>query len=1182
MDPRLVPTPRPKPAPAVRTGPDRPSPAEVAGLSALRSLLSRSEGEPAPAWARSIVRDLTGRAPVGARVHRGPEANRVASLLETDGATVGPHVVLGAAATESTLVHELVHVVQGPEPPDLAQPLELGPREAEAEAEARAVTAGGGVGVRGRPGNVVRRSTELTGSEYLTTHEAQLEQDLVARLKDPLLPLPLPATTPAARWPEGGSARFLGAVGEKLRVGALETTLARVLPRPPVHIVDDARVKTTQLMAPESQPKEVSVWETDHGPSDYFPTVAMALADAVYQQVVAALPRMIERYLAALRRHFDAEIECSPVDNRLPAFSLVTTHPIDTVLAEVLVTHTFLTVDTAVLLVGPVATVPSTVEDLRPVRWTHLGPEGLERWIRVIEPADPTAEEVAHALYGRTDAAHVLTVVGTLVGFASTAEMLPAVQAMLAVAPLQPVATTPLDQLMASSLGDEASLATSTSPRPGVGATEVFADLRVNLVLLVDMATLAQRFGLGRALTPAREHADALGQRLAESDAQVVVRWDGLVRDQRAVLVGATFGLSATVSQLDAMNQVQEDVGGFTMPQFARRALRDGAEGFVEAAALSHVPTLARQALIAAEERWRLLPATLAEGMLMGVVDTLHDAGRAKVHSISYDPQTVYELPVMRARLDALRQRVQVLRAQLLADPDSASAGVQVLMDDVRDLADEVQVVGVMDQMFAAWQALHDTNTFAAFLAFQSGDLRELQRESLDWFAKWSDVRVHWLAGRHDEARSAAQALAKDPAFISFLERVQAEIEDAQSKALIAQIVLMVAITLATMGIGAYVGGVVGGAMAGSRFAAIAAGGAAAVAEGVAITTLQTLLLTPPDQWSLDRVAIDLAWNIATFGALRGVASKLRAAGFMRSLQTGSRTGRFVAFGIEHSTNMVVLGGSEIGRALVEEAAGHGPPLTQEQITERLEQGVLAYILIASVGALAKSPLEAIQHRGLTRGLRINELRRLRLAMEDAAGRLQVKAMDIDVAVLRRMVRQYWEATRATTEQLLADPAALGKSGLQRAEVERLHAVAGQMAAESATFRLASRMQRVGPAHFLVARTDMPRLLALRQATGSSVREAGRDSVSGIRTYEVTSPDGTIGRFTETLGAARAGEVEGGLAPTAPEARAAREEMFDAIRVQARRSEQLTALVNARLEASETLEVRHLVVGEGQ
>lgn len=1170
MQPQPVPRPA-RPAPrADAAGTVRPTDAERAGLTAVRDLVSRSPGAPVAGG-----RSAADRLPPGGRVHRGPEADRATRLLGTTAATLGPHVVLGPGATERVLLHELAHVAQDPAPPDLTRPLRLGARGSDLEREASGGTPRSPAPAG--PTGVVRRAEDVDAVEYVERLQDQIGPDLVRRLAAEVAPLPLPLGLPV-QWLLGGSADLLRRVGEQLTsTGDLGAWLRWLLfPVSPYPAVDRARVMPLVPVASESNKEDVRFYETSVGPAEYFPAVAYALADLVRAEVARSVLRMVPRYLVVLQREMLALDRCDPDDELAPLPVLLTTRPVDALIEPDLAEHRVLSVDVGLLTSRPIDEQAAAAEDVRPVSFEPVGLAGLERWIRVLDPPDPTAEEVAVALYGHSAASHRLTVLGTLVGFSSAEDMLPEVQARIGYTPGEPAAATPLGELLSSPLADEARLAAAVRPpRPGATGADVLVGLAVVQALLYDVTALAARFGLGGRLRAVVDRASGRSTTLAEGDEGVAISWDGHVRDQQAVLGAAASGLAATVAHLDAMHDAATDYGAHALPSYARFALYETAEAYVSAADLSDVPSVALDRLASADRALHLLRATLVAGLLQGVQETLRQAALT-TSSRDSDHAGTLLVPELQWRLDELLLRLSDVRAQLLENPQAASETVAALMQDARDLADEVQVVAVLDRLEAAWDALGAANTWMVWAAFQSGDLEALQAEADTWKEKWIDVRVAWLLGEKDEARTRARELADDEGFQSFLARVQAEITDAQKKALIAELVAVVAITLVTMGVGAYVGGFVAAGMTGSQYAARAVFVSTVAAEGVTFTTLQMLLLAPPDKRSTGDWATELAWNTATFGALRSVSMKLRAAGLMRSLSTSSQTGRFVAFGIEHSANAVALGAADIARGTAESWSRGG--LTAEQVQERLEHAVVMYLVLAAVGGLARNPLQRLEVTGTRHGALFHEWNRARATL---AGLGPDSPLLSDLRALQRVFEQYAEATIRLADQLLADPAALQRSGYTEGEIRSVREQAVRLLPGAEALRIASWVREIGPDHYTVPRPLIPKVLAAHSARGASVTEVRRDPVSLMGTFEVRL-DGEAMRFTEVLGPGRPGES--GLAgePTKRQARIARSEARSADLFMARRYEQLAGLIDARFAAWKPVRTRHLIVGRGQ
>ena len=350
------------------------------------------------------------------------------------------------------------------------------------------------------------------------------------------------------------------------------------------------------------------------GAMTWAPAAGFALAGAVELSVRASLPRMAARYAAGKGTRVASE--------------LVASHPMDRVVAVALCAD-----GVVARRPGKAAAVGATpqghdvqTEGLRLVtsyEWLGSQDPTLWNWIRVQEPANATAEEIALTLWNRTDYAYGLTIIGAHVAIPKEwAREVPGVQIREHVGALEfeVFARSPAEQLAASKLGDGVALtqahrsnAEPTTQQPARSAP--IAPDRVQLIDALDSTTMildelrAQLtpWGLAYALDSGR--AFVVRQRVALPDAEPahIAAWAPVLTSQHAIVGEAATGMLKAVQLLAeaGLTPTQVSLGDRSHP--ALKVLY----GYATAAGTAQLGESARATLAQAEAEAAMLPVSL-------------------------------------------------------------------------------------------------------------------------------------------------------------------------------------------------------------------------------------------------------------------------------------------------------------------------------------------------------------------------------------------------------------------------------------------------------------------------------------------------------------------------------------------------------------------------------------------
>ncbi len=1146
-----------------------PAPSTVP--AATREALASETGQPlsdGQRWSEDVGADVT-----GARLVTGPGAERAAAAVGAKAFTVGERVFFGpghSPADAGLLRHELVHVAQqqgAPRPGGWsALPITDAGHSLEREAQSGHAVSGAAAAPA-----IMRDAEDVNDSVYLVRHAAQVLASLGAELRR----LPLATHVAHARWREAGAAAFVDALVAGLGSGqaGLEQLRACLPDSGLEHAVERGRPHRHRLMAPEGEPDKAEPIKTADGPTSWFPAVGLEVANLVHRGLDRALGRVVARYVQAraialqavwaesATRDPDAKVVVSQA-------KVIASHPIDRRIAAILCAGDYLAIETAALEKPPAGSEPGV---LRPVSLHFLSSEGHERWVRVT-PANATAEEVAAGLYGDTAFAYTLRQAGALWNFEPT-HVRAEHRSRLTEGERSGYQQQGDRSAWTGPLAEEIALEQAGPGSIGTKA-DILVDLRDTVALMDSIGELGGPLGphiADKQLASARARVDARSRQLAGEDEAAVQDWASQASQQKVLVAKAAHGVEQAVQQLSSMTRLADDRGALRLPLYVRRLILDLASAYADVARFSdHVGTA--QALLAeADQRSVNYPLDLMEYILREVQQSLADLA-AQGGDEFLDGRQV-----------ELRRRVVELRARIAADPASVGDELKALQAEIADLQEETGIVANMDSIDSAMQVLGDTNGFWATVTFQDDNLEQLESEGKTYYARWQAIYTRYKQGKTQQARDDMRALREDNRFRSYLGRVHSEVQDARVAAAIAQLGAVLAITIVTMGVGSFVAG----AAAGANWSAGAVVMAQIGAEAATFTALNTALFERDP--TVQGVAVELAYNVALFGALRGISNVARAGALGRAVEAGGVAGRVVQAG-EMSAQFLLMTVAGLAREQIARRAQGAKSLSEEETTGIIRESLAMFVITQVLGyALRRPLLQPLERAGgkLTTGIRLARERRAALVAlgESARGSRNPD----DALALLRAERSTLEAEievyRAFEEEL-----ARARTPEERAEVlrqagtsEQQVAVMGQKVAATEAHLAQMRraeillgLEPVGPNHYAAPRERVAELLRQHQQEGAQVGLAGQDPVTRARTYDVRYHDGQRLRITERADLARPG-LEGQRRPTEAEVRSLEADARRAAAIQERRAQQLAARVDAR----QFVEVDLLLAGAG-
>ncbi len=1230
--------------PAAVIARDDTGPAPVRLPDALRSALGSESGAPLPdagSWSRRLGADVS-----TARVVTGARAEAAAQSISARAFTVGDRIFFGAGqspSSDSLLRHELTHVVQQQDAPMPAvDDLRITLPDEAMEQEAH--------GAEGAPAQqaasaVIARDEIYVGTAaYIEQHGGRFGEPVVNRLGTRAELLRGRLTTAHVGWGSGGPAAVIGRLTAALTGDTVALLRRLLMPQGLEYWVDRGRIVT------RTSGDHVTV-----GTDRWIDDVCTEIVDGLIRNLGDAIDRVAERYIrarnVAQQRAWEAAGECNPSNSPEAALAdIPRSHPIDQYVAEAACeAHAF-----DVLLddwrrdhpdLADARSVPGQRTDVTTAivgNSTELrdDPGRFFVWVRAT-PADATAEEAAHSLFGAFDEAHRFAV-RTPPLFAFNAAMvwsLPQdVQDRLCAGSEalrtererrtrlddaephligfmvprhfieDPEGSTPSRDPMAglpAGLADEAALASSRTRGRAPGAAArgrdvIIGQMGQNKVMLQSIAALGARFEIGEvwgmagmghvpaALDTLIERIDQRRARLATAPDADVQQWDEQAAQQAQVLGQAYSALEQLHAESDQLiaavggaNPAGAGLEGYDgfgeVQRSSRLPLIRTATAYIGAAAASDLPEAARTQLAQASQLYATYPAEMMEGVLQ----QLQDAIISIRNRDTYGRQGLYE------RESQLRRRLIELRQALLARSTDAATLMQAIWADIQDLQTEVTMSVTMDGLDQAFTAMGElADSFGVWFDADTR-LRNLRTEAATWRGRFATIRDEWIAltntsdpdgaTRRQAIRTRFDALRQDPEFAAFLGRCQDAVDDAQTRAIIARIVAVLAIMVVTMGVGTVVTGVAAGAM----------GVAAAEATGTAalVITGSTVLAESLTFATLNQAFLANGWDWGEFATefAFNVVLFSAFAGISRVLRAG-RLGEYLA---DSGRLTAAEMGSQgltmvIATDLRAQAEARGRELTTEEHAQIVGETTAMFVAGAILGRAARPMLTRLENASGRLGAAIRTANSAREAVASAARALRGTR---DLARVREVMRQDAESLRRDIEALeelhrtaREEPQRLREEGFTDEEIA---ALVEDMPAGILRLRIAEVVQGAEPMggdNFAVPRDQVPAMLQRAQAAGGEVRTAGQDTVTGDRMYEVEFSNGTRLRIFERAADARPGSTEGAV-PTDAEVAAARAEADRVADIMRQRDEALTRLIES---APDPIVVDEVIGGAGQ
>jgi len=1107
-----------------------------------RSILSLGAGDPLEPDLRGDMESRLDGDFSAVRIHRDDQAAKSSRTIGARAFTHGTDVYFAAgqfapatAKGAHLLSHELAHTQQTTAPDELHRQVDAG----IPDLISAPVLHDAGITVSPMGG--------MSGEQYIEKYSSNIAVTLNVLMSR----VELNTGSPYASW-RAGTARTFGEAIWNLPERDLLPTLRWLLqPLDPAILIDRGRNVIVEV-GPQGKNLETG---SDKWSEDAATEIRNALTSQLSRSLQRIMPRYVMlRYQSKLAQPKNADVASLPEpypDDLLPA------HPMDRLVGTGLNRGGMVVVDFDRLAKDkPVLDLRYAQGGTRMVTFEFQGSQGAWLWLRVTSPLDATTEEVANSLYGDTTQAWRLVDATPLFGFSRIDLLLPAHRdklkemaadpnaAQSALDPnakatvaqgLNPSGADPLAELRKGQLADSAALnqAGKLKAPPEITKDMVLENMRLSFEVLDAMIPNAKRFQADGRLAEARDFIFAKRRVLQTLDDVEVMRWAAQSAEQKRVLAGASAGLAEAVVQFDHLLSAGSSQQANELADNLRLPLFELANAYVTAATLSFFVGSGAAELAAADERSRLFGIELMEGILRSVA---HSIEVAEQNAPGRNAGSEIEVSALRAREEALRIRLALAREAILRNPDQIGDILEKIYADIADLQAETGIVSNLDAIDIAQKALFDSQSWFSDILLREYELRGGYLNEVDaWRALWTKVYDEWKKGDHAAARAHFRELVTQPGYKSLFERVASYIDDAHTWDLVARLVVLVAITALTMGVGAYA----------TAFGATAWGGAAAatgeltvgaataglvagtVAEAATFTVLNTLLLEPNPTWK--GFLGEFAWNLALFGILRKASMLYRGAAAVKAA-SGAGRNILVASG-EMSMQWAILTTATIARAEVEKQLEHKKNLTKEEIGLILLKSTAMFIGMAVAMRVAQPLMLEIAASGATMGVRVRLINAQRARLATLA-EMTATGGNLDAArELLVLDRAELQAEMDFYKQLLLDPSALAKAGYTAEQIKTLRDTGEQQIAEIGAAESLIGADRIGANEYSMLQDDLVAALRAHERTGATTTLLRSDATAKSETWLIkpktgpeirltTKPPGSI---NEQLAALRAG-----------------------------------------------------------
>jgi hypothetical protein len=618
--------------------------------------------------------------------------------------------------------------------------------------------------------------------------------------------------------------------------------------------------------------------------------------------------------------------------------------------------------------------------------------------------------------------------------------------------PTPPMPADPAGEMVDTGpVGDAAVAQAGRLPPTGAQSAEVVRRYTECLEMIEGMQSqIALMPDLGAGGLLQRVHQSIQARRMAcEGSPAQAYDWDGHSAQQHDLIGRAATGLhGAHEKYVDITGPapaaqaadagppdpaIQACVGGDTsqLPQpqveltaVIRQPLYAWAEAFVRVAERSEIPSAGRSALVQAQERQQMFPIDMMEGILHVCRQEL-----ARVAQTADRTGSLTER--LRSMERDLRARLYDARATLLRDPLAAQQILTEVMADLTEFQDLTGLISTFGSITELWTWLgQNGRSVWTFLGISDQEERyQAARAELEcWREQYFQVYLDLLHAVTDEDRATAtrrvqQLRNRAPELQARIREITQMVEDEEEKEkwmdLAGRIAVMVAIAVATMGVGTAIEGAL---LTGAGWGLTAGGTVAAVvvsagAEAAVFTAMTTVIFQ--QDTTIGGVFRSFLENWVLFGAMKGMGFAIETYGAAQAARAatalGRRTIELTTSAANLSTNLI----TNIGYSMMQadaEARAQGRELSEDDKRMIVIEGIATFVGTMIAGRCSRTFLEGIRRDASTSWMaRLATVDTMRAqALEAARGLGQRPTID----QIRELVSRDGETIRHELETL--------------------------------------------------------------------------------------------------------------------------------------------------------------------
>lgn len=614
--------------------------------------------------------------------------------------------------------------------------------------------------------------------------------------------------------------------------------------------------------------------------------------------------RVVWEWNRSLRAKEKDETQCpDPVMNPPSPANITPSHPMDRLVIGALCDGTVVFDWEAYGKAHPSEQGESGPRTIRPNQVVFEFERGSGTWLmlRVIDPPDATAEEIANALYGDAAYANLLTGGGTHWAFRFPPSKTLAEpyddewkQSVLddGGRPLDVIQgfnnIRDAEREMVDS-GNEDAILGAAGKLPPTGADRAVIVQRIDVMLSITdtMDTKAETFGLTGEIGTLHDRLVDRKARCAADDAEAA-KWDAQSKEQLAILSSCASGFDQawlTATQTYGACDVQgQTVGIGDVSKYLGKPLNELALAFMRAAQVSELPDAGRERLAAAQDRMVQLPADIMQGTLLFVHELMRNLRAPNGYGFvkagdgatpGFDPSALNMEEI------GLSSMVRELRDALINNPKRVAEILPDMQKRLELLVFKATTgVGlhIFDEMIAALGQVFKGDKY-----FDKKDkVDKVQRKWIEMAGAIKGLDANDPKAV-DKVRQKLGDLQRDTDFQALINYVVGEIEDEQTKK-------------KWIAIGVLIGIVIVSALTAGAAAEVAGPGAIglvaeAFAGGLTFTVLSQIAFK--EHFDVKDFVVDLGINTVMFGGLGAIGRVFQVAGETVKLTLGARLLKF-------------------------------------------------------------------------------------------------------------------------------------------------------------------------------------------------------------------------------------------------------------------------------------------------